>query len=142
MCGVNLIAFGCEEKILSKEHIVHCQRPNGRFPGRLDHLLGRCRRYRAKWSQMEPNGAKWSKREQSGAKSSQVEPAFAPHAHWLSRLQARRHMWLRREGRCFMRFTFQAPNDPPYRVPRPFLHFCLLCGSPIVFPIFLWSQQS
>ena len=24
MCGVNFTLFGCEEKILSKEHIVHC----------------------------------------------------------------------------------------------------------------------
>ena len=47
MCGVNLTLFGCEEKILSKEHIVQ-------------------------WSPEEPSWAKWSPVESSWAKLSQV----------------------------------------------------------------------
>ena len=52
MCGVNLTSFGCEEKILSKEHIVQ-------------------------WSQAEPCGALWSYVEPSGVKQRQVEPRYS-----------------------------------------------------------------
>ena len=48
MCGVNLTSFGCEEKILSKEHIVQ-------------------------WSKAEPYGALWSYVEQLAALLSNLE---------------------------------------------------------------------
>ena len=36
---------------------------------------------------------------------------------------------VRRKGWRFVRHAFHAPDDPPYCVPGPYLHFCLICGS-------------